>query len=56
MDRQSRYTYAVPEAIRDRLEAVKQSIEDQLGIRVTHLSVITFLLNFYEQNKDKNNG
>jgi hypothetical protein len=49
----SRYTYAVPEAIRDRLEAIKTTIEQQLGISVTHLSVITFLLNFYEQNKDK---
>lgn len=51
-----RHTYAVPEAIRTRLEAVKQSIETQLGIKVTHLSVITFLLNFYEQNKDKKHG
>lgn len=49
----SRFTYAVPEAIRDRLEAVKTSIESQLGIKVTHLSVITFLLSFYESNKDK---
>lgn len=53
MDKQSqRFSYSVSEETRNRMEGVKKEIEAKLGIEVTQLAVITFLLNFYDKNKD----
>jgi hypothetical protein len=53
MDKQAqRFSYSVSEETRNRLEGVKAEIEAKLGLKVTQLAVITFLLNFYDNNKD----
>ena len=51
------HTYAIPMALKERLDDIKRDIEDQnemFRVKVTNINVIEFLVSRYE--KEKNNG
>jgi len=51
------HTYAIPMALKERLDDIKRDIEDQnemFRVKVTNINVIEFLVSRYE--KERSNG